>query len=303
MPLLLAAALLVAPRVGAQQAAIIRTPPPTIVHSLTNVGLGAVTATVHALLRDVPRNSLGKAALEGALGGAVMDGGFRLIGTRRPEYGFAGLQTVALGANVVRNAGAGRGMLSDLVFPVLPLYVRVRPGHEHPLTVRLSAVATVSAVALALEDGNRIDWATSARHGSLTFENENRLLRTRGGPGSGVVAHHRFGSLQYGQTLGVEMHRENVLAHETIHAGEFIRDAVTNGVAAHDALFEGRRGWWTLPARLLVFDVVLPLYGANEVTRRLVRNPEFGRWYEREARGYVRARLCLPEYAYLCQDP
>src|SRR5215207_9500369 len=95
-----------------------------------NVWVGAVTAAVRAQRRGAP---VMRAALAGAAGGAVTAAGQRLIGVGPAGLRLPGLQLTALGANVARNAGGGVPVLSDVVLPLYPLYVRIRAGAPRPV--------------------------------------------------------------------------------------------------------------------------------------------------------------------------
>jgi len=124
-----------------------------------------------------------EAFLEGAIGGTVTYAGQRIASTGDPARMFAGHQLAALGANIARNAGDGVPLLSDLILPLYPFYVRVRAGSADPFQIQLST-ASLRAIGFALfysPNDEQIDWKRTLALGIPVFRSEHGALQYRRG--------------------------------------------------------------------------------------------------------------------------
>ena len=259
-----------------------------------NVWVGAVSAAVRAQRRGA---RVLRAALAGAAGGAVTAAGQRLIGVGPAGLRFAGLQLVALGANVGRNAGEGVPVLSDVILPLYPLYLRVQPGATHPVRVRVSAMALRGLAVAAVQRQSRIrfDPMESLRTGAPVFRSPLNALPL-GSSDAGcieqrcVVGLHLTGAIIYagGSDPRLAALRGETLRHEASHLAQFARDGVLFGVPASDRLLAagGRPGRWL--RGWLVADVALPLLGADLLTTAATSDPDVQSLYEREVRAMMR---------------
>lgn len=262
-----------------------------------NVLLGGGVALAQALLSsgDV---SPGEAFVKGAFGGALMHGGQRMVGSDRRGLRLLGAQTVAVGASMSRNAGAGAPLASELTLPFYPFYLHLRPGSESPVSVRLSAAATASlAWALVVEReeyarsynrGHRyrvsFDWKETLLTGAPVFRTDHSVIHTDRGDRAGM---HRLGTTWYTTGGRRPSQVRAVLAHEGIHLTQFSRDAILFGVPAGDAVLEALGGPFARLRRVLALDLLLPMTVLNEgLSMALPEVPEAGRWrpYEWEAR-------------------
>jgi len=264
-------------------------------YAALNVWVGGVTAAFRAQRRGT---SPWRAAALGALGGATTAAGQRLIGVGPRDLRFAGLQLAAVGANVARNAGDGVAPLSDVVLPVYPFYVRIRPGASRPVSLRLSAVAAGGLAATLVRRGDRprLDVRESLRSGAPVFRSPFDALGGRHGeraactPDRCAVGLHFGGTVLYagGRDARVAEARGGTLRHEAVHAAQFARDGVLFGVpASHRVLSAaGDAGRWA--SGWLVADVTLPLLGANLLSRAASADADRESLYEREVRAMLR---------------
>jgi len=260
-----------------------------------NVWVGAVTAALRAQRRGAP---VMRAALAGAAGGAVTAAGQRLIGVGPAGLRLAGLQLTAVGANVARNAGDGVPVFSDVVLPVYPLYLRIRPGAPRPVRVRVSAMALRGLVAIVAQPQNRVrlDVRESVRAGAPVFRSPlGALALGRDGPADCadercVVGLHFTGAVVYagGTDPRVSAARGETLRHEAGHLAQFARDAVLFGFPASDRILTagGRAGRWA--RGWLAADVALPLLGADLLSEAVSADPDLASLYEREVRAMMR---------------
>jgi hypothetical protein len=255
-----------------------------------NVWVGAASAAVRAQRRG---GSVWRAALAGAAGGAAMALGQRVVGAGPSGLRMAGVQLTALGANVARNAGDGVPILSDLTLPLYPLYVRVRAGTPHPVSVRLSAVAAVGVVAAVARPGAaRLDPGESLRMGGPVFRSPASSLD---GAGDGACVEHACtmglhlnGVVMYADGLGAAGQRRSTLRHEAVHLTQFARDGVLFGVPGSDGILAhgGRAGRWA--SRWLVADLALPILATDVVSELASADPARASLYELEARAMMR---------------
>lgn len=294
-------ALLILPSAGSAQARLVER---SEFYLGFNALVGGGAAAVHALLSDGDVPVLGAFA-RGALGGVVMYGGQQLVGSGEPALRLAGIQAVATGASMARNAGAGEPLFSTLTFPVYPFYLRLEPGAERPVTVRLSAAATVSlAAALFRNDdfGATIDWSASLLTGAPVFRSDASWIYPFGQPPSADCLHgdgcaggaaglHRVAVTWYTTGGRSAAQSTRVLAHETVHLTQVVRDAVLFGIPMSDALTQRAGGGIERLGRFIVFDGFLPLTAMNHgLSLTLPRSGDGASWrlYEFEAHTLTR---------------
>jgi hypothetical protein len=135
-----------------------------------NVALGGVTAGVARGVRARSWRAAAHAFARGAAGGAGIYAGKRAAAGRFAGAGLAGRQLAAVGASVVRDAGAGHAPLSRLVLPFGPVRVYVGDDRRRgAVRVRLDVVTVVGAVVAAREPGARFDLGASLSAGALAF--------------------------------------------------------------------------------------------------------------------------------------
>jgi len=252
-----------------------------------NVAIGATASVARALASGAPvRVALAK----GLLGGSLMSGGMELVGTESRSARFAGLQLTAVGASVARNADARAPLFSDVTLPIYPLYVRVRPHADRPVTARLS-VMSAARLASVMTSGSRprVDWRETLATGAPVLRSPKWRLPSSSCPlpCEGAFAQHNAGVVVYSASAGTDYDLERSLAHESLHLAQQTRDAVLDAIPMSDAAL------WRLGAggrslsRFLVFDVVMPLRVIDEGELRMRGGPRRSSWYETEARAFA----------------
>ena len=259
-----------------------------------NVVIGGVSALAQSVLHPGGPPA-GTALLGGAAGGAVLWGGQRLVGTGEPALRLPGVQLAAVGANMARNAGRGGSVLSDLVLPLYPFDVRLRPGSEDAFSVRVSAVGAL-ALADALTDLDRhqagLDWKESLLTGAPVFRSSSsyiypfgpeRPAECRHGDGcpSAAAGIHRHGISWYttgGRTASAS---RRILTHEILHLTQVHRDALMHAVPMSDAVLAHLGGPFDRLRGVFVVDAYLPLTGLNSLLAA-TGHAHGHRFYERE---------------------
>jgi len=222
-----------------------------------NVVLAGGTALVRSLWSGADPV---EAFLKGAAGGVVAYTGQRLAGTGRTEVLFVGHQVTAIGTNIARNAGDGVPLLSDLILPLYPFYVRVRPGSEEPVRIQLSS-SSLRAIGFAFlysPNDEWIDWRLTLLMGVPVFRSEHERLRYWKGEaatcpavtcGTNRWAFHHSGTLTLGSLYdGGSARGRYVLGHEMVHVTQATRARVLEAVDLSDhvlgAIGLGRFSRW-----------------------------------------------------------
>lgn len=256
-----------------------------------NVGIGATTAAVRAWRGHRP---IVAALWRGAFGGGVMGGGFALGQTQVRARRLLSVQTVAIGASMTSNAGAGRRLLSQVTLPFSPLVVEIR----RPPTaggvrarVRLSAAAlTGVAVRLASPASMRVDWHQTVASGGIVFRSASPAY-LRGGACPAEAECVRAGDQLLGTIAYSTRARDDhairaTLSHEQMHVAQHARDLVLFGIPAGDALL-GRSGRAGRAIRsVITLDYMLPL-SAVSLTTGEANGTQHSAWFEVEARAFA----------------
>ena len=243
-----------------------------------NMVIGGASAVAHSLLAANDVDPL-KAFAGGVLGGAVTFGGQELASTGTPALRLPGIQLAAVGSNLARNAGRGVGPLSDLVFPLHPFYVRIRPGTADPVSVRLSLLSAVSlleAAAAADRFDARMDVKQTLLTGAPVFRSSSSYIYPFAGDTHAACAHgepctgwasgfHRNGVSWYTTGGRSPENSANVLTHEALHLTQVNRDVILHAIPASDAALGALGGPLAWLTRYLVVDVYQPLTGLNEL--------------------------------------
>jgi hypothetical protein len=269
------------------------------------LALNAVVSGVYAAVGAATRDDgdVLAAFAQGAVGGAVTWSGQRLIGDGRPAFRLPGVQVAALGANLTRNAARGVPAFSDLILPVYPVYLRIRPGAEDPFSVRVSGLA-VASLAWASLGADRfradLDWRESLFTGGPVFRSSVSHLYPSGplpsascfngnGCDDAVAGIHWLGTSIYTTGGRSEAASRRIIAHETIHLTQVHRDAILFGVPASDALFAHMEGPFAWIGEVFVIDAFLPMTGLNHALACTLphHGGESWRLYEFEARAHA----------------
>ncbi len=178
-----------------------------------NALLGGVSAGV---LRELRGGSFKDGFFRGAVGGSVIYVSKRVVAGEFDGAGLFGRELGSIGGSVVRNAGEGRGMFSELVLPVgvARVYVNTERGSVRVLPDLTAIAWTISGIQ---ERGLNIDWGQSLSAGTPVFIAQNKLLllnedstHAAGLTSSGVIF------LSDVPAFGANARRIN-LKHERVH--------------------------------------------------------------------------------------
>ncbi|MEO5510667.1 MAG: hypothetical protein ABIV28_04205 [Longimicrobiales bacterium] len=137
-----------------------------------NALLGGVSAGV---LRELRGGSFRDGFFRGAVGGSVIYVSKRVAASEFDGAGLVGRELGSVGGSVVRNAGEGRGMFSQLVFPVgiARLYVNTERKSVRFVPDMTAIGWTISGI---VENELRLDWSESLSAGTPVFLADNRIL-------------------------------------------------------------------------------------------------------------------------------
>ncbi len=252
-----------------------------------NVALGAATAAVRAWRGDRPVTA---ALWKGAVGGVIMGGGIAIGRSRAPAGRLMSVQTVAVGASIAGNAGAGRPILSRVTLPFSPFIVELGV-HPTRARVRLSAVAlTGIAARLSAGHGMRVDWRETRATGGVVFRTSSPAYSSYGacpvGYGCERTGDHLLGTIAYASGGRTRQEIQATLAHESMHMAQHTRDLVLFGIPAGDAVL-GRGGRVGRAVRsALAVDFFLPL-SAVSLTTGEASGSQHRAWFEVEARAFA----------------
>lgn len=251
-----------------------------------NMLIGGVSAAAQSFLTSssaTPR----EAFLKGALGGAVTHGGQRMVATGEAVLRLPGVQVAALGSNIARNAARGTAAFSELLFPLPPFYLRVRPGQNHPISVRLSGVGLVTIGLAAMSADRhqaRLDWKETLLTGAPVFRSiSSWIYPFEAAPGdaclhgdgcAGAAAGMHRGGITWYTTGGRSAAQSrHILTHEVLHLTQVNRDVILHAAPMSDGVLGYIGGPFARAADLLVIDAYLPITALNQLFAATVRSP------------------------------
>lgn len=245
-----------------------------------NIAIHTGSAIVWDLVNGDGVNPI-RAILGGTVGGTISYAGMRLVGTQEEALRFAGLQTAAVGSSITRNASAGKPILSELIFPVYPMYVRVRPWDEDPIRIQLSLASALTTLTMAFRYDAHFDVKETLITGAPVFAADREIVKCSSNPtpyakdcrGTSIWARHEFGGIVYADS---DFLPESTLTHESGHIAQFTRDAILHALPMSDAVLE-RVGLGNL-ANWLAVDFFLPLRAANYYLAPEVMRIPFYEW-------------------------
>ena len=155
--------------------------------------------------------------VKGSGGGAVVFAGKRVIAEKGAIASWAGRLIAAAGSSQVRNAGAGRRMMEELVFPVGLARLYVTTKDRTRFAAKLDLTAAIGTIAMSQRPGASFDPAASVTHGAIIFTSpwlEND-----------APAALRLGVIRvFDIPLPVEgepVVKSAVIAHELVHAAQY----------------------------------------------------------------------------------
>lgn len=305
-----------------------------------NMTAGAISAVVQRVLAgpDADRSVHGvaTAALGGVLGGLTSSAGFAVLGTGAPAVRLVGLQTVAIGSSMVRNAGQGAepGELGrDLSFVMAPFIIDYRRGSG--VRIRVSAQSMYYLGCGFATDGARVDWGETAVAGTPVLTVPHAFVSSATAPCGFALRHPSFLQVSGVAAAGTVIlprgasvdgldgrraalaTRRRVLPHEILHVAQQTRDLVAFRIPASDGLARAlaprkrdgvRSGLLTTLrgnlAALMSIVIVDPLSPTAGVNYLLLRTSPKRAWInsynEREAEAFLGHTVCSGQGARSC---
>jgi len=252
-----------------------------------NVAIGTTAAMARAVVTGAPLRS---AIAKGLLGGSLMSSGMELIGTQSRATRLVGLQLTAVGASVARNADARAPLFSDITLAIYPLYLRIRPGAESPISARISVMSAARLVSV-MSGGRRpgLDWGQTFATGAPVLKSPRWRLPSASCPRpcEGSFAQHNAGVIVYSASAGTDYDLERTLAHESMHLAQQTRDALLDAIPMSDAALSRFGGAGRSLSRFFVLDALMPLRLVDEGEARMRGAARRDSWYETEARAFA----------------
>lgn len=181
---------------------------------ISNAVIGAATA---AVTRAIGRKPIAAGAIRGAIAGAGVYAGKRLIGNGRPGYWWLGRELSAISSSEIGNAGLGLKPLERAILPIGPIRIHVDRLARRKIVPRLDVVSTVGAIVIGSRDGVRIGWNETFSTGAivlLTPETSDQI----GNYAAGVLSVSELAP--DGNFPPLESKR-SVMSHEMTHAAQY----------------------------------------------------------------------------------
>jgi hypothetical protein len=179
-----------------------------------NAFVAGMTAGITQHLRG---RSFGQAFVRGALGGAVIYGGKRLVAERFDGAGLLGREVAAVGSSMVRNATDGASLFEQLVLPIGPVRLYVRPG-ERSVHPRIDALAVAWTIYGIAESDLSFDAGESLSAGAPVFLTDEKVILA-----SSADSTHAAGITESGVIVLADVSaaggefRARSFAHERVH--------------------------------------------------------------------------------------
>ena len=189
----------------------------------------------------------------GAIAGAVVYGGKRIIASETPLAWWAGRQLAAVGASEVANASLGLPILQRIVLPLGPIRIHIDRAGEKKIAARLDLASSIAVISRASQANTHFALDESLATGTIVFLTPD-LTNAVGSHSAGVLAISDF--LPDGDFPELERKR-GVLSHEIIHALQYDftftawSDAAQSGIAKR--IPGGRQA-----TRFIDFNLILP---------------------------------------------
>ncbi len=187
-------------------------------HFTVLAGNATVAALTGGLLQKLRGGSFKDGFVRGALGGAVIYAGKRVVVQRFWGAGLLGREIDAVGVSVVRNASDGKPSFSRLFLPLGPLPLRTTLDLSSGLRVQPQLDLSAAGWLLYGLYETRLvpDVGHSLSSGAMVFRADRRVILDGGRPLGGFTASRSiFGSDPLALTGGETW--ADVLAHERVH--------------------------------------------------------------------------------------
>jgi hypothetical protein len=179
-----------------------------------NAFLAGMTAGITQRLGG---RSFGDGFVRGALGGAVVYGGKRLVVERFDGAGLLGREVAAVGSSMVRNASDGVALFDELILPFGPIRLYVRPA-DRTVQPKLDALAFGWTIYGIAESELSFDAGESLSAGAPVFVTDGKVIQS-----SNTDSTHAAGLTESGVIVlaavpaaGAEF-RARAFAHERVH--------------------------------------------------------------------------------------
>lgn len=189
---------------------------------IVNSVIGATTAGIYRVLSHKP---IAPGVLRGAIGGAGVYAGKRLIGNGRPGYWWLGREVSSISSAEIANAGLGLKPLEEIVLPVGPIRLHF-DRTSRKLVPRLDVASTIGAVVVGARQGNRFAWRESVSTGAIVFltpETSDQI----GSYAAGVLSVSELAPDGHFEPLES---KRSILSHEMTHAAQY--DFTFNSLSA-----------------------------------------------------------------------
>lgn len=220
------------------------------------LGLNALVGGVAGgLAQGMRGGSFRDGFVRGAAGGAVIYAGKRVAVEPFDGAGFLGREVAAVGGSMVRNAGGGRPLFSEVVLPLGPSRIYLRPGQEAPVRLQLDAPALVMLGLAALDDRYSFDAGASLSAGAPVFRQRDHVPlerwagRSRGGL---ILLRGRADSEPLAR-------RRQVAAHERVHVLQYDQGFLMLGAPLEEAVLPLLPGG-AAASRYVDFGLELPFW-------------------------------------------
>lgn len=148
-----------------------------------NALIGGAVATTRAFFGD---RDPAKAFALGTIGGTVHFAG-KLVASRTPSLGIAGVAISSTGTSIVANAARGVRLLEELTLPIGFARVRAAPYNRWRVRVAMNAYEAFVAAGAFRQRGLRFDARRSATSGVLVFMTDRHRIEFDGQPAHGVA--------------------------------------------------------------------------------------------------------------------
>ena len=216
-----------------------------------NVAIGAVTAGVW---RAVTHRPILPGAARGAVAGAAIFAGRRIITNAQPAYWWIGREIAAIASSEIANAAQDRPILERAILPIGPIRIHIDRAASRKIQPRFDIVSAIVAGVVATRDGNSFALNESLATGTLAFlspETSDELGQSVAGVMtiSDLIPDGSFPGLQS---------KRRVMSHELIHTTQqdFVfnawSDAAQNAIASKNPLMRSL-------TRYVDFNLTLPV--------------------------------------------
>ncbi|MDQ3522283.1 MAG: hypothetical protein M3434_08110 [Gemmatimonadota bacterium] len=182
-----------------------------------NAAVGGITAGV---IQKVRGGSFQDGFARGALGGAVVYAGKRVVIQRWDGAGLVGRQVAAVGTSVVRNAAGGRPSLERVVLPLGPIRFHVRLDSGVVVRPKLDLNTLIWSGYAASRPELKWDAARSASSGAMVFRSPGKGMRYTP-TGQEILGFAAAGAILLSDIPAWRGDVDGTFAHERVHTLQY----------------------------------------------------------------------------------